>query len=143
MRTNLTLNLNVSSFNDDQMAIQISANQLLILPTTKLNTGEQSISFDIELPTKINIALSNRFENETEVDEFGKILQDKNIHLTSIKIFNTSIDSYKLTNRILEYKDNHDSIITPGFFWNVNGSVTITIDQDDPLVWLVKHQELW
>ena len=63
--------------------------------------------------------------------------------IKNIEIFDTTIDSYKIPEKILKYKPDHLIQLKNRFFWNRNGKVILSIDQADPLVWLLKNPELW
>jgi len=102
------------------------------------------IQIHVDLPAMIEIRLANRAESDTEIDEQGNIVQDKFLHLTSIEIFDTVIDSFKMHQGILRFcPDQSDHAAENNFFWNRNGNVYLHIDQTNALEWLFKNPELW
>jgi hypothetical protein len=143
MKTKLTLNLDIGLFYNESMSIQIICNNTEIMPTDKFNVTQKSIELDIEIPTVINIIVGNRLESDIEIDQEGNVLQEKTIFLKSIEIFNTVIDSYKIPRSILEYKDLDGNVLKTNYFYNKNGFATLQINEEDPLIWLLKHQEIW
>lgn len=143
MLTNLTLNLNISFFNEDSMLLEIKTDSNDLLFNSTFKNNKYSIEFEVELPTKLILTLSKRNPGDTEIDANGNLVQDKNIHLHSIKIFDTEIESYKLTDSIISYKDLDGNPVSPTWFWNKNGTVVIDFDDPDPLCWLLRHQEIW
>lgn len=143
MKTNLILNLDIGLVDQQSMSAEIYVDDLLISHRQIFDQPSTSIDLEIKLPCKIMIQLSGRNNNDTKIDQQGNILQDKYIHLKNIEIFDTTIDSYKIPEKILKYKPDHLIQLKNRFFWNRNGKVILSIDQADPLVWLLKNPELW
>lgn len=143
MKTNLTFNLKVGFFQGRSMTLQILSNQQELWPSTGFERPVEQITLQVDLPARIEFVLSNRNRSDTEIDKDGNILQDKFIHLESLVVFDTLIESYKISQDVMVYRDNDQEIINPSFFWNKNGKAILDIDQSDPLCWLLHHQELW
>jgi len=143
MQTNLIFNLEIGLFHGDSMTLDVVLNHDTILSFSKFDQELQQIRILVNLPTKIDFILENRHTNDTEIDIDGKILQDKYVHFKNMHIFNTNIESWKMGNDIILYHDNHGNIITPSYFWNRNGKASIEINESDPLLWLLNHQEIW
>jgi len=143
MKTNLILNLDIGLVDQQSMTAEIYVDGLPVDHQPIFDQTSTSIDLEIELPCKIMIQLSGRTDNDTKIDQQGNILQDKYIHLKNIEIFDTTIDSYKIPEKFLEYRPDHSIKLKNRFFWNRNGKVILSIDQADPLVWLLKNPELW
>lgn len=143
MQTNLTLNLEIGFFNNQSMTLRILSNGHEVVPLRKFTSATESITFAVDLPTNIDILLSDRLDSDTELDHDYNIVQDKNIHLKSIVLFDTLFESYKFPPEILKYTDYNNTTIDPNFFWNKNGKVSINLDDEDPLGWILKHHDIW
>lgn len=126
------------------MTAEIIAHGQAQTPVLSFADTHAKIHIHVELPAMIEIRLSNRGESDTQVDEQGRIVQDKFLHLTSIEIFDTVIDSFKIDERILRFcPDRPDHTPGKNFFWNRNGRAYLNIDQADALEWLLKNPDLW
>jgi hypothetical protein len=144
MKTNITFDLKIGFFQNQSMVLQIESDDELILPPTQFSTlSDVSLNVSVSLPVNLKINVSGRHPGDTAVDQNGCILQDKYIHLQNIVIFETKIETYKMPQNILLYKDVDGNIIEPSYFWNCNGEITLSIDDADPLFWLLKHHEVW
>lgn len=144
MKTNITFDLEIGTFQNQSMILEINSNNKLLLSPTQFSTaGNTSINFSANLPANFKIIVTGRQPGDTEVDQNGRILQDKYIYLQNIIIFETKIETYKMPKNILSYKDTNGEILEPSHFWNRNGEIVLSIDDSDPLLWLLRHHEVW
>jgi hypothetical protein len=143
MKTNLILNLNVGLFNHQSMSMSIMVNGIEKIPSRFFDSVTASISLEIDLPAQVDIMLNGREYNDIEIANDGKILQEKFLHLTDIEIFDTKIETYRMTETVLTFENSHQQKQTPAFYWNNNGKVSLKFDHEDPLIWLFHHPELW
>ena len=144
MPTNLIFNLQIGLFDQESMTAEIFANGQAQTGILSFNETCAKIRINVDLPAMIEIRLANRNELDTEIDAEGNIVQDKFLHLTSIEIFDTVIDSFKIDQRILRFcPDQSEHAAENNFFWNRNGRAYLHIDQADALEWLFKNPDLW
>lgn len=142
MKTKVILDLEVGLYNGKGFTIAVKDSSKVLLDATTLTNTKTSLQFELDLPQTLVINLSGRSSQDIEVDQDYNVIQEKSICLQSIRIWDTEVPAYRLSNVML-YHDSHGNQRLPNFFWNSNGTVTIEIGHQDPLVWLIQHQELW
>ena len=144
MPTKITFNLEIGLFDQQSMTAEIFAHGQAQTPVLDFANTHSKIHIHVELPAMIEIRLAGRGESDTQINEQGHILQDKFLHLTSIEIFDTVIDSFKMAEHILRFcPDQLCHALGENFFWNRNGCAYLNIDQADALEWLLKNPKLW
>ena len=144
MKTDITFDFQIGFFRNQSMTLQIlQRSEEIYAPTQFIPGRDASITVSVELPANLKIVVSGRHPQDTEIDQYGHILQDKYIHLAHLVIFGTKIETYKIPQNIMHYKDVNGAFIQPSFFWNRNGEVELAIDDSDPLFWLLRHDEMW
>lgn len=98
--TNIQLVLKVGKFQDQSMALEVYANDRLIFAKDQFETPKVDLSFEIDLPCKIEFRTSGKQKFDTEVDVNGVILQDKYILVEGIAIDNIWIKKWVLESKL-------------------------------------------
>lgn len=144
MRDNLTLKIKSGQVNGQGMNLCISNQQKHVLYDQKnILSGEFTIELDVDFPLTLVFDISGRGNNDTQVDSQGNIVADKFLSLEWFELVDKRISTYQLSQYILSYQAIGKLNGGPAFYWNCNGQAMLTISSDDPLVWLIQHNELW
>ena len=122
----LTLKFKFGKTNNDYMKMLATHNNIeyKILP----DIGDCStFQFNLTLPDKLILTISNKSENDTIIDDNGTILEDRYIQLQE-----ASIDGFDLNYNFLHKKiklvtfENNEIISS---YFGFNGSVELIFDQ--------------
>jgi|TARA_R100000008_G_C3532559_1_gene140113 hypothetical protein len=145
MKATLTLNLEIGFYEGQSMTMQVLSNSEEVVPTRTFSDAKTPITFDLNLPTKLDIILDNRLDSDVRTDAQGNIIENKYIHLKRMDFNFLEIDDWRLTNDldVLSYADVNGKSIDNTTFWNKNGTVSINFSDSDPALWMLKHDELW
>jgi len=91
-------------------------------------------------PNIINITVSGKANNDTIVNEYNEIIEDKFIKLTKLFVHGIEIDtSYLETQLQLNTEDNE---IVNSNYWGFNGTVGIVFNALDVFEWLVNTKKV-
>ena len=131
----LTLSLYGNSCNNDPV-LQIYADQDMLLDTAV--TGNIEILIEIPVAKIIRIVgIGKDLNKDTQVDESGKILNDKYLLVKDLKINNISMGIIWLQHLTVKYHNRESEFLYTGF-WE-NGEISFTI-QEPLLDWII-HQK--
>lgn len=98
--TNIKLVLEIGRFQNKTMSLEVFCNGRLILQKTQFETDNFNLSFDTDLPAKIEFQTSGKERFDTEVDANGKILQDKYVLIKGMAIDNIWVKKWFLESRL-------------------------------------------
>lgn len=143
MKTNLTLKINSGLVDGKGLALSISDSKCVLWATDSFQSTESEITVAVELPVKLEFTVKGRLPSDTVINENGDVVADKFLSLIWFKILDKPIYVYNIDHKILKYQGEEVEPGSPAFYWNRDGVATLTIDQNDPLVWLLEHPELW
>ena len=136
MLTDIDLVFNIERANDSSMAMQIESNSQVLYSGKDFNNGRHQVSLKINIAGHLDFILSNRQNQDTVCDSQGNIVENKHICLLSLTINGCQIEGYKLDSTVVTSTGH-------SVFWNYNGTVRLTIDQDDPVIWIINNKQLW
>lgn len=143
MKTNLTLKINSGLIDNKGLGLSIGQDNHVLWATDHFQQPELKITISIDLPAKIDFTITGRQENDTQVNEHGEIVADRYLSLIWFEILDKTVYTYGIDYKILQYKGEDVDPNAPAFYWNRNGVATLTIDQSDPVLWLLDHPEIW
>ena len=143
MKANLTLKIKSGQVNGQGMNLCIRDQRHVLFEQQNIAPGEFALDLDVQFPAVLTFDISGRGANDTQINSKGDIVADKFLSLDWFELVGKRISTYQLNNRILSYQTNSKLDAIPAFYWNCNGQAVLTIQSDDPLVWLLQHSELW
>lgn len=127
-RCNGSMSLNISD-NDHQLGFLENVN------------GIKEFNYEISLPNKINLHLSNKnTKTDTKIDLQGGIIADKYVKLISMSLGGIPINSMNLF-KICRYTVNGQ--IDFNTYWGFNGLVEIEFNEINFLKWHLKSNNLF
>ena len=74
MKATLTLNLEIGFYEGQSMTMQVLSNSEEVVPTRTFSDAKTPITFDLNLPTKLDIILDNRLDSDVRTDAQGNII---------------------------------------------------------------------
>jgi len=131
----LTLSLYGNSCNNDPV-LQIYADQDKLLDIAVAGNIEISVEIPVAKTIRI-VGIGKDLGKDTQVDEFGKILNDKYLLIKDLKINNISMGITWLQDLTVKYQNRESKFLSTGF-WE-NGEISFTA-QEPLLNWII-HQK--
>lgn len=136
MLVDIDLVFDIERANDSSMAMQIVSGNQVLYSADNFSNGRHQISLKLNTPGRLDFVLLGRQDQDTVCDAQGNIVENKHICLESIAVNGFNINGYKLDSTVI-------ATVGHPVFWNYNGTVRLTIDQDDPVIWIINNKQLW
>jgi hypothetical protein len=136
MLVDIDLVFNIERANDSSMSMQIVSGDQVLYSADNFDNGRHQVSLKLNTPGCLDFVLSSRQDQDTVCDSQGNIVENKHICLESLSVNGFGIDGYKLDSTVIA-SEGHP------VFWNYNGTVRLTINQDDPVIWIIDNKQLW
>lgn len=121
------------------MKLEIFDQQTHIYTGENLEPGPLEIDCIVEWPTVLTFFLSNKKDNDTQADHSDNIIVDKAIEVVQVFINNFPIHQ-DLIDKIFICKRNGSTEITHENWWGFNGTVTLNLDQKNPMRYMLSMQ---
>jgi hypothetical protein len=136
MLVDIDLVFNIERANDSSMAMQIVSGDQVLYSADNFDNGRHLVSLKLNTPGCLDFILSGRQDQDTVCDTQGNIVENKHICLESLSVNGFGINGHKLDSTVIASAGHP-------VFWNYNGTVQLTIDQDDPVIWIINNKQLW
>jgi hypothetical protein len=105
-----------------------------IKPTTN---DDISVCFDVKLPCTITVLLSEKnMSTDTVIDNAGNVIQDKFISFKKLSLARMPVPEHIFKN-FCNYEIENQTLNTT--YCGFPGKLTIKFDEEDPIVWHLKH----
>lgn len=107
----------------------IANGQMMSIKVNDTDVIDGQITLDITLPSTIRVEFTGKHDNDTVMDENGKIIEDKFIKIKKFLLDDIPVPDWVLHERLSYTTDENDEL--PLSFIGHNGSLIIDIPEDD------------
>jgi hypothetical protein len=140
LKTKIFFKFLIGHYDDTALDLQISVDGRSKTKFNNLLIDELTFTLCVDLPCRIEFQINGKSADHTVVDDRGQIIKDTYIELKKIILDSLEIDAWDLPESHLIFQT--DSGIGCKNFWGRNGTATLNIDEDDPVIWVLNHKSL-
>lgn len=137
MKVNFSLIFEVSNYNGS-MSIDIYQHDQLLYAGRDFDEGKLRVDVIIEWPGQLIIKVGNKNNNDALVDDTGFIIKHKFVDVVGVLINNFPIN-IDLLDKVFNCQKEGQDTVTHENFWGFNGTITVNFDTENPMRYLLAH----
>jgi hypothetical protein len=144
MKSHLSFAFEIGYYDDKNLDLTVQVDGKEIKSFQSLSNNDLCVILEPNLPCVIDFQISGKKTDHRVIDHQGNIIKDTYIELKTMTLHDLDsivIDAWFIPDAILAFHD--DSLNQgPKTFWSQDGTARLTLDEDDIVIWFLKHKSL-
>lgn len=128
--------LSLGRVHGQAMSLQVLVNDREVLQQPPTDQDQINLTFDVELPARIEFVTQGKDVMDTVLDDRGQILQDKYIKVDRLIIDRMPVERWILESRLFEFVEDSGVIRHTNYFGS-NGCARFEINTKDSFDWFL------